>query len=157
MEGIIKIKSKLIIFLICLTLFIFLIGMLAILLGGAPKMTADLFKKTEPVKLHIYSYLRIVFQVILYSFLFWLPGFSITLAIYPKLPLSERSVISLALSALLYAFYVNVFIAITKLDFFVAGQIVFDLSYVFMVSFLGLVFWRIRLIKNKTKNVSGDL
>jgi hypothetical protein len=147
----IKLKSKLIVFLMSVTILLFIMGLLAIFFGQAVQETTKMFQREEPLKLQAYSYFQIIVQTFLYAFLFFLPGFFIISAIYPKLPILERSVLSIALAVLLYAFYINVFIAIIKLQPFISGEIFWDLLYVAMLSVFGLIFWLLRLTALKNK------
>lgn len=145
----IRLKSKLIIFIIFLTVFTFLIGLLAVLFSGAIQETISMFQRTEPIKLHVYSYLYIVVQTVLYSLLLFIPSFLITSAIYPLLPMPERVVLSLALASLLYGVFVNMFIAIIKLQPFVSAQIFWELSYSVISFIIGLIAWLVRLSRIK--------
>lgn len=122
--------------------FAFLMGFMAIAVGGAAQETEDLVG--EPGKLHVYPFSKLFVQVILYALLFFLPGFMLASAIYPRLPLLERVVFSFGLGALVYAFNVGIWIIIGKLSYWVMSQIFWDIAFSLLFTFIGGIVWLIR-------------
>ena len=150
-RGAIKIKSRLITAVMILALIAFLMGVMGVLKGGMVQDAEEVIGRgPEPGKIHVYPYFQLVTQVVFYTLIFFIPGFLVTSAAYPQSLLPERVVLSTALGALMYAFYVNLFLISGNLTFFVMSQIIWDLAYSIVVSAVGFVAWRIALSKLKT-------
>ncbi len=137
-----KLKSPQMIAYLVAALLTFLMGFMAIVAGGAAEQTEQLVG--APGKLHVYPLLIIFCQVFLYSLFFFLPGFSLTLAMYPNLPLLERVVFSFGVGALAYALNVGIWLVTGMLDFWVMSQIFWDIAFSFIVSFVGIILWLFR-------------
>lgn len=134
--------------LMILTVIAILIATMGVLKGDIVQQTEELLGRgPQPKKLHPYPYFKLITQVLLYALIFFLPGFLVTSAIYPKLAFPERFVLSVAFGALMYSFNVNFWIMSGKMIPWAMSQIFWDLSYMVSVSLIGFIAWRIRLSK----------
>lgn len=149
-KELLKLGSKPMIIAIILAFTTFFLGFMAIAVGDMAEAGEEVIGRgPKPGKLHIYPYATITMQVIVYAVLFFLPGFLVSSACYPRLPLPERFVLSILFATLMYATYVNLFAVTGNVTFFARSQIIWDLLYVIVTSLVAFPIWRLKLSKIK--------